>query len=160
MIRAYLREASLLSSSDFAPVTTILPEAKTRAVVFGSRIRMITAANRFGLYSALRACKAIVFRSRRADRFTVATMFCRVGIMPDAEFSGVGAGVATPLAAFASCCVFFSEDGGVSSPAAPPGKERDVGAVKALAWRAVEGWVVSESMIDTERVMKPRATCV
>src|SRR5689334_11908124 len=46
MMRAYLRLASLLSSSDLAPVTTILPEAKIRAVVFGSRIRMMTAANR------------------------------------------------------------------------------------------------------------------
>lgn len=46
MIRAYLREASFESSSDFAPVTTILPEAKISAVVLGSRIRMMTAANR------------------------------------------------------------------------------------------------------------------
>lgn len=37
MIRAYLRLASLLSSSDLAPVTTILPEAKINAVVLGSR---------------------------------------------------------------------------------------------------------------------------
>lgn len=37
MIRAYLRLASLLSSSDLAPVTTILPEAKIKAVVLGSR---------------------------------------------------------------------------------------------------------------------------
>jgi len=47
MIRAYLREASFESSSDLAPVTTILPEAKMSAVVFGSRIRMMTAANRY-----------------------------------------------------------------------------------------------------------------
>src|SRR5271170_5977188 len=47
MIRAYLREASLESSSDLAPVTTILPDAKINAVVFGSRIRMITAAKRY-----------------------------------------------------------------------------------------------------------------
>ena len=32
-------------SSDLAPVMTNFPERKTRAVVFGSRIRMITAAN-------------------------------------------------------------------------------------------------------------------
>ena len=67
--------ASLESSSDFAPVTTILPEAKMRAVVLGSRIRMMTAAKRFGLYSAFRACKAIVLRSKRQSRLTVATMF-------------------------------------------------------------------------------------
>lgn len=46
MIRANLRDASRESSSDFAPVTTILPEAKMSAVVFGSRIRMMTAAKR------------------------------------------------------------------------------------------------------------------
>lgn len=46
MILAYFLEAKRLSSSDFAPVTTTLPEAKTRAVVFGSRIRIITAAKR------------------------------------------------------------------------------------------------------------------
>jgi len=40
-------EANLESSSDLAPVTTIFPEAKMRAVVFGSRIRMMTAANRW-----------------------------------------------------------------------------------------------------------------
>lgn len=49
MIRAYLRDASRESSSDFAPVTTIFPEAKMRAVVLGSRIRMMTAAKRYTL---------------------------------------------------------------------------------------------------------------
>jgi len=47
MIRAYFRDARRESSSDFAPVTTILPDAKIRAVVFGSRILIITAANRY-----------------------------------------------------------------------------------------------------------------
>ena len=45
-ILAYLRDASRESSSDLAPVTTIFPDAKISAVVFGSRIRMITAAKR------------------------------------------------------------------------------------------------------------------
>jgi hypothetical protein len=102
MMRAYLRDARRESSSDFAPVTTIFPEAKINAVVFGSRILIITAAKRycqhrpktpnhtqphkakwegreeggtFGLYSAFRACKAIVFKSRRQSRLTVATIF-------------------------------------------------------------------------------------
>ena len=44
---AYFREANRESSSDFAPVTTILPDAKMRAVVLGSRIRMMTAAKRY-----------------------------------------------------------------------------------------------------------------
>lgn len=106
MILAYFLLASRLSSSDLAPVTTILPEAKISAVVLGSRIRMMTAAKRyeqgrdetvstetaleigmpqppqlftFGLYSALRACKAIVFRSNLTSKLTVATMFCKTG---------------------------------------------------------------------------------
>ena len=45
-IRAYLRAANLESASDFAPVTTIFPEANMSAVVLGSRMRMITAAKR------------------------------------------------------------------------------------------------------------------
>lgn len=36
---------------------------------------MMTAANRLGLYSALRAWRAIVLRSSRQSRLTVATMF-------------------------------------------------------------------------------------
>ena len=46
-MRAYFRDASLESSSDFAPVTTILPDAKIKAVVLGSRMRMMTAAKRW-----------------------------------------------------------------------------------------------------------------
>lgn len=76
-MRAYLRAASLLCSSLLAPVTTILPLANISAVVFGSRMRMMTAANRLGLYSALRACSAMVLRSSRHSRLTVATMFLR-----------------------------------------------------------------------------------
>ena len=115
MMRAYLRDASLESSSDLAPVTTILPDANMSAVVFGSRMRMITAAKRFGLYSALRACSAMVLRSSCAadqyssvqkeddrgkptlqSRLTVATKFCKVGMIPDTPCPapGVAAGVA------------------------------------------------------------------
>src|SRR5437764_5092924 len=47
IMRAYFRDASFESSSDFAPVTTILPEAKIRAVVFGSQISIMTAAKRY-----------------------------------------------------------------------------------------------------------------
>ena len=54
-IRAYFLAANLESSSDLAPVHTIFPELKIRAVVLGSRILIITAAKRLGLYSALRA---------------------------------------------------------------------------------------------------------
>ena len=93
MIRAYFLDARRESSSDFAPVTTIFPDAKIKAVVFGSRILIITAAKRYktvrhpyplkkarlrhtlGLYSAFRACKAMVFKSRRQSRLTVATIF-------------------------------------------------------------------------------------
>jgi hypothetical protein len=39
--------ARVESFSHFAPVTTILPDEKMRAVVLGSRMRMMTAANLF-----------------------------------------------------------------------------------------------------------------
>ena len=78
-ILAYFLAASLESSSDFAPVHTILPEPKMSAVVLGSRILMMTAAKRFGLYSALRACKAIFFRSSLHPRLTVDTIFWKKG---------------------------------------------------------------------------------
>jgi hypothetical protein len=77
MILTYFLDANLDSSSDFAPVHTIFPELKMRAVVLGSRIRIITAANRLGLYSALRACNAICFRSNLHPRLTVETMFLK-----------------------------------------------------------------------------------
>ena len=47
-------------------------------VVLGSRILMMTAAKRFGLYSAFRACKAIFFRSSLHPRLTVDTIFWKV----------------------------------------------------------------------------------
>ncbi len=61
-IRAYFRAASLDSASDLAPVHTILPEEKIRAVVRGCLILMISAAKRFGLYSEFLAAKAIFLR--------------------------------------------------------------------------------------------------
>lgn len=75
IIRAYFRAANLESSSLFAPVQTILPELNINAVVLGSLILIITAANRLGLYSALRACNAIFFKSNLQFKFTVDTMF-------------------------------------------------------------------------------------
>ena len=42
------RRAVRTCSSLFAPVTTILPDLKISAVVFGSRIRMMTAEKRCG----------------------------------------------------------------------------------------------------------------
>lgn len=70
---------------------TILPELKISAVVRGSRIRMMTAAKRFGLYSALRACRAIFFRSNLQPRLTVDTMFCSCGTMPGSlELGAIG----------------------------------------------------------------------
>lgn len=92
----------------------------------------------FGLYSALRACSAMVFRSRRQSRLTVATMFlegggtlfslsglskkqprtenthCKVGTMPllPVVAPGVAAGVAgvtpLPLVAFPPACWSFT----------------------------------------------------
>jgi len=75
IILAYFLAASLESSSLLAPVHTILPELNISAVVLGSRILIITAANRLGLYSAFLACKAIFLRSSLQLRLTVETIF-------------------------------------------------------------------------------------
>ena len=70
---------------------TILPELKIKAVVRGSRIRIMTAAKRFGLYSALRACRAIFFKSNLQPKLTVDTMFCSCGTIPGSvELGAIG----------------------------------------------------------------------
>lgn len=48
IILAYFLAATKLSSSDLAPVHTIFPDWKTRAVVFGSLKRIMTAENLLG----------------------------------------------------------------------------------------------------------------
>lgn len=63
IILAYFQAARFEASSVLAPVQTIFPEENIKAVVFGSLSLIITAANRLGLYSAFRACKAIFFKS-------------------------------------------------------------------------------------------------
>ena len=95
---------------------------------------------------------------------------CKVGTIPltPCPSPGVAAGVVgvTPLpmfeasTPFCSCWPFgyappvawvlpsFSE-GGVSSPA-PPGKDNEAGEVKAVACCAVDGCVVSVSMLAIE----------
>lgn len=77
IILAYFLAAKRESSSLLAPVQTILPDEKIKAVVLGSLILIITAAKRLGLYSALRACNAIFFKSNLQSRFTVETMFLK-----------------------------------------------------------------------------------
>lgn len=62
-ILAYFLQAVLESSSDLAPVQTILPELNTNAVVFGFHIFIIAAANHLGLYSVFLASNAIFLRS-------------------------------------------------------------------------------------------------
>jgi hypothetical protein len=79
MALQYFLAASLLNSSDFAPVQTILPDVKIRAVVLGSLILIITAANLLGLYSAFLQFRAIFLRSSLAPKFAVETIFCRIG---------------------------------------------------------------------------------
>ena len=75
MILAYFLAANLDSISLLAPVHTILPELNISAVVRGALILIINAANRFGLYSALRACNAIFFKSNLQPTLIVLTMF-------------------------------------------------------------------------------------
>lgn len=94
--------------------------------------------------------------------------YCKVGTIPLAPCvaPGVAAGVVgvTPLLvdeALPACCccpfvrpvcpfacdrLSFSE-GGVRSPA-PPGNDKEAGEVKALACCAVDGWVVSVSILN------------
>jgi len=98
MIRAYFLAASRDASSLLAPVHTILPDAKMRAVVLGSRILMITAANLLGLYSAFRACRAISFRSNLHPKLTVETRFLK------AERGGVVRQNQTDREKFVKCC--------------------------------------------------------
>jgi hypothetical protein len=76
-------------------VQTILPDENIKAVVLGSRILIITAANRFGLYSAFRACNAIFFKSNFTHKLTVDTMFCNwgTGIESEAGVAGMIAGM-------------------------------------------------------------------
>lgn len=78
IIRAYFLAANRESSSLLAPVHTILPEEKIKAVVRGSLILIMTAANRFGLYSAFRAWRAIFFKSNLQLRLTVETIFLKL----------------------------------------------------------------------------------
>lgn len=51
------------------------PDAKMSAVVFGSLILIITAANLFGLYSAFLHFNAISLRTNGQVRLTVDTTF-------------------------------------------------------------------------------------
>jgi hypothetical protein len=82
----YILHAVFAISSDLAPVQTTLPERKISAVVLGSRMRIMHAANLFGLYSELRECKASWRRSISTAckdygfaRVNVQTMFCSLG---------------------------------------------------------------------------------
>ena len=54
-----------------------LPDSKTSAVVLGSRNLIITAAKRFGLYSAFLHFKAICFKSSLQFKFAVETTFLK-----------------------------------------------------------------------------------
>jgi NADH:ubiquinone oxidoreductase subunit 4 (subunit M) len=64
-----------------APVHTILPDAKIKAVVRGSRIRMMAAANRFGLYSTFLHLLAMSRKSKFLQfKFAVETMFWSFGM--------------------------------------------------------------------------------
>ena len=65
--------ANLLSSTLFAPVTTMRLLLNMSAVVRGSRVRTTQATKRFGLYDVLRAYRAICRRSNKQFRFAVAT---------------------------------------------------------------------------------------
>ena len=71
---------------------TILPDRKIRAVVFGSRMRMMAAANRFGLYSTFFPFRPMSHKSRFVPSFAVETIFYSFGFpmsekgIPPVEF--------------------------------------------------------------------------
>jgi hypothetical protein len=71
MIRAYFRAANLAKSSLFAPVMTIFPLLKMRAVVLGSRILMMTAAKRWS--GERNTVDAICSTTRSPDKAIVPT---------------------------------------------------------------------------------------
>lgn len=77
-MRAYLRDASLESSSDFAPVTTIFPDAKINAVVFGSRMRIITAAKRYARINAKgeQGSPGFTYTSKKNRNTNLGVIFC------------------------------------------------------------------------------------
>ena len=79
IILAYYFAAYSLSSSDLAPVMTIFPDSKTKAVDFGCLILIIAAANLRGLYSALPTLCATVLRTILCPRKAVDTIFCSLG---------------------------------------------------------------------------------
>ena len=60
---------------------TTLPDLKINAVVFGSLIRMMHAAKRFGLYSEFLAFNAIERRSSSQFRLKVLTRFYSLGML-------------------------------------------------------------------------------
>lgn len=109
-----------------------------------------------GLYSALRACNAMVFRSNLQSRFTVATMFCRVGTMPSTAVmcccssvngtegaavvgagagAGAGVGAATSAGAGASDCAGAAgaSTGAGTVASAGGGADEDPGSAKVCA---------------------------
>ena len=90
VLRVLVR-GSLNITMKLLPVQTIFPDEKINAVVRGSLILIITAANRFGLYSAFLACIAIFFKSSfPQSKSTVATIFCSWGESTPKSFALLG----------------------------------------------------------------------
>lgn len=77
IIRANFFEANKASLSFLAPVQTILPDLNIKAVVLGSRIRIIKPLNLAGLYSELRVREFILVNSNSVFKSTVATQFLK-----------------------------------------------------------------------------------
>jgi len=77
MIRQNFLAARWEASSLRAPVTTTLPVLNTRAVLFGSKIRIIQPRNRRGLYSELRVLTDNFNKSNLQHRSMVDTVFLK-----------------------------------------------------------------------------------
>ena len=114
MALAYFLAASLLNSSDLAPVQTILPDVKMRAVVLGSLIRIITAANLLGLYSAFRQLMAMVLRSSLHRSASLDEWLFNIRVDDDGVYKTEG-NVSQPKANWASsicvaqCCAQWDQ---------------------------------------------------
>jgi len=90
-------------------VHIILPDANINAVVLGSLILMMTAANLFGLYSEFLQFKAILLKSRLHPKLIVDVIFYRMGLGMTSLAGGI---VETPL----KFTELDPEPGGIPTP--------------------------------------------
>lgn len=120
-------------------------------------MRMMTAAKRFGLYSAFRACRAIFFRSSLQPRFTVETMFCSCGTIWHSTDMGVRGVIGPPEKRLP--CIRLEEGvagswfAGVAPPSEGVAAETDFGWPPPLI-------ASSAAAEECDGVARPEAVCL